>query len=590
MSTGRTVKAIRRLLTHHRLAYLIYIVHATLWLLLAPPWQGPDEPGHYEYALLLARLHRPPRPADMDPDLEARIIRALGAADFWTLNRVPRPDPLPHTFAQDPFLKRSGTQLGNESPLYYIVPALLTRLLPGPDLHCRAARLWSALLGLGIIVLAARSAPLLWPRAPGLQRAFPLLLALLPMPTFIHATFNSNALADLVGAAFFYFAWRLLRGNRSWRTRVGFGGTVILALLVKRTTLLLLPLALGLPCLLCRRRRIVHRTLLVAAVMGLVLFPRAPQWSDGWFLGRAHRPAPRVRVGPGEHAMLLTGRGGKAPREFLVQDRVGYAVAGLRGKAVLFRARLQSLDGPTWACLSVSDGWARRTTCAWVPQRGRTVYVRHLVHPAATYVRLVVGLGNPREQGVRGRILVDKVRLIVGTSLEEGVENGDAERPYHRVRGWLHRLGWLSEERASPREHLVHWALAAAVLFTSFWGNFGWLKYPLPVPVYGVLAFFTLVVLIGWVRWWRGTRGPDRAVWTFTGAGGMWFLLAMFLAAWRVDWLPQGRYLFPALLPLGAMGISGWAVWFPEAYRERAVWGLVAGAVLLTFLAFLVAP
>jgi len=59
--------------------------------------------------------------------LQGRMIAALDRADFWTLTRQARPSPLPRTFAETPFLARSGSQVG-KSPLYYLIPALITRL------------------------------------------------------------------------------------------------------------------------------------------------------------------------------------------------------------------------------------------------------------------------------------------------------------------------------------------------------------------------------------------------------------------------------------------------------------------------------
>src|SRR5690348_11348802 len=55
-----------------------------------PPWQGPDEPKHFEYVRRLIDLrdqlwseHRLLRLEDASPDLQRQIIRSMEAHHFW---------------------------------------------------------------------------------------------------------------------------------------------------------------------------------------------------------------------------------------------------------------------------------------------------------------------------------------------------------------------------------------------------------------------------------------------------------------------------------------------------------------------------
>ncbi|NPA90361.1 MAG: DUF2142 domain-containing protein [Chloroflexi bacterium] len=574
---------------------LVYFAHALAWVFLLPPWQGPDEPGHYEYAHLLAQLRHPPHRHDAQQDVQARIIRSLDRWDFWRLTGQPRPTPLPTSFDQHPFLRRSGTQLGNETPLYYVIPALFTRLTGDPARACRFARLWSVLLGAWVVFLAYRSARYVWPNNTTLQHLFPLTVALLPMPTFIHATFNSNVLADVWGALFFTSAWGWLRRPRVSRRE----GAIYLilslgALLIKRTTLLLLPLAPW-PLYARTRAHIRGRPLLARiAILLLILpllIPHIPTWAADWYKGRTHRPAARVPVHErgDDHALLLTSQGPHRPRAYVTQVLGPSALSELRGRTVVLQARVRALAQPTWACISVIDARGRSDACAWATSTWRTWSLIHPISPASPYVQVVFGLGNPHEWGAPGALLVDDAALRPLYGTRNYLKNGDIERPLNRFAYVLHRLQWHTSPRAGIREHLVHWLLAAAVLFTSFWGNFGWLQYPLPIPVYVLLALLSAWSVGQWWRWWRRLPpGPERDVWTFTGLAGVWFLSAMLLAAWRVDWLPQGRYMFPALLPLVALGLQGLYTAWPERYRARfphvvltALLSMAIGALLL---------
>ena len=100
--------------------------------------------------------------------------------------------------------------------------------------------------------------------------------------------------------------------------------------------------------------------------------------------------------------------------------------------------------------------------------------------------------------------------------------------------------------------------------FNSFWGQFGWMGVPMDVRVYKLLMFFSIVILSGLgVACWR------RPVLTDNQRDGLLILFILgFLTflqyfGYNLTFVQhQGRYLFPALLPLGiavAAGMWGWA-------------------------------
>ena len=106
--------------------------------------------------------------------------------------------------------------------------------------------------------------------------------------------------------------------------------------------------------------------------------------------------------------------------------------------------------------------------------------------------------------------------------------------------------------------------------FNSFWGQFGWMTTPMDGRLYRLLWAFTAVWVVGLVValaiWWDRKRPSVLAVVV---------LLATFLLSLAVHVVynftfvqHQGRYLFPALLPLG-VGVSvGLGVWIrPFVHR-----------------------
>lgn len=130
--------------------------------------------------------------------------------------------------------------------------------------------------------------------------------------------------------------------------------------------------------------------------------------------------------------------------------------------------------------------------------------------------------------------------------------------------------------------------------FKSFWGVFGWLGVFLDQRLYTLLALLSLLLVLGLGVWfWRWRRGQEVvAAWQRRGLALLGLQLALVVAAYawyNVDFVQhQGRYLFPALLPLSlafALGLEGLAA--GEGSRLAAVVaaalaGLIALAGLMS--------
>jgi hypothetical protein len=101
--------------------------------------------------------------------------------------------------------------------------------------------------------------------------------------------------------------------------------------------------------------------------------------------------------------------------------------------------------------------------------------------------------------------------------------------------------------------------------FHSFWGQFGWMAVPMPDSTYLVLGVLSAAAVIGW-GWWlivrcrrqvAGCSGPHGVLLTLLVVltfGGLIYYNLTFVQH-------QGRYLFPALIPLGlvfTLGIDQW--------------------------------
>jgi 4-amino-4-deoxy-L-arabinose transferase-like glycosyltransferase len=147
---------------------------------------------------------------------------------------------------------------------------------------------------------------------------------------------------------------------------------------------------------------------------------------------------------------------------------------------------------------------------------------------------------------------------------------------------WLAAYGWTG----------LGWRMARTT-FQSFWGQFGWMGVPLHEPIYLVLLLFGVLLGVGFLGWLLDRRRPRltlsqaRALWLLAASAALTLLLYL---AYNVTFVQhQGRYLFPALIPL-ALGAGLGLEWLFSVPRARwaaaglgglvclfVVWGLVRG-------------
>ena len=157
------------------------------------------------------------------------------------------------------------------------------------------------------------------------------------------------------------------------------------------------------------------------------------------------------------------------------------------------------------------------------------------------------------------------------------------------VVGQLRTADWIAEIGLFP-------ALVAffRTTFQSFWGQFGWMGVPMPVWVYQILFGFTAFMLVGLFAAFLYAAAESAEL-----APASWFILALLtdltvLLYLYYNWSfvqHQGRYLFPALVPITigvASGLGMWVrplrdKWRPSRWLLPVT--LTAGLVVLDLLA-----
>ncbi|NJN83278.1 MAG: phospholipid carrier-dependent glycosyltransferase [Caldilineaceae bacterium] len=251
----------RRWLTAILLAYLLV---ASLYALLTPPWQAPDEPAHYNYIAHLATTGSLPilRMGDYNQPLLEKAVR---------LN-------FPSSFPIE--------QLRYESyqpPLFYMIATPLFWLTGG---SLMALRLFNVILVACAILLFYACLDFVFPRKHLIVLGATGFAALLPMHVAMSAAVNNDGLAELLTVASILALIHWMHDR--FGSELADGGEV--GQRRERFQLLLLGLLVGLGML---TKIYGHMVLLIVLLVVFVVawrHPR-PQTSDGR-LGRM-RPAVR---------------------------------------------------------------------------------------------------------------------------------------------------------------------------------------------------------------------------------------------------------------------------------------------------------
>jgi hypothetical protein len=215
------------------------LVRGLLYSAVLPPWQGPDEPQHYEYVRLLYEKGRLVQWGDSIPAVEQEVIASMERFDFWRTGRYLQPGA---TFAE--VWGASSHQL-HQPPLAYLL--YLGPLLIAPEditLHFYLMRVLSVLLGVVVIIAAVIAASALRDLDPTLRWAVPAFIVFLPTYTSLIGMINSDHLVEATVSLVLALWLVALKSGLSIPLTGGLVVFSMVGLLAKRTALVLLPVHL----------------------------------------------------------------------------------------------------------------------------------------------------------------------------------------------------------------------------------------------------------------------------------------------------------------------------------------------------------
>lgn len=197
-----------RTLSAGRWACLIVLLGLTLirgliYATVIPPWQAPDENGHFEYAWLLVRLGRVPTRDDVSVELERELLASLYEWHYGELISRPLPETMPSRLAgllPQTFAARSRTVLLERFSLAYLWQAAFLWPFQSQSLLVQlyVARFSSVLINVLIVLVAFLTFSTIFPLRPSLVLILTATLVFWPQHTFINSTVSEGPLAELM--------------------------------------------------------------------------------------------------------------------------------------------------------------------------------------------------------------------------------------------------------------------------------------------------------------------------------------------------------------------------------------------------------
>jgi hypothetical protein len=614
-------------------------LQGSIYLFAIPPWQHYDEPGHFEYAWLMAHSDQLFEPAPVSEAPRREMIDSMLAHDFF--RDLPQPDEN-WWFAY--------TQL-RHPPLYYVLASVPIRAASHLDLatQLRLSRGVSLFFFVLTVGVAFGLMSELTPRGHPLRWGVPLTMLLLPPFADVMTALNNDAGAVAASSLFLWASVRTIRrGLSGWRIFLLFGAALLAFAMKNVAAFVFVLIPFVLLFALWAQRGWQWRWLVGGGVAGFVaLVVLVVGWGDAAYWYRmsglvqdADTRVVRTEAPLGSYALQLeaSAGGGSAARRRLIAPLLEQDIAPLAGKTV-------TVGGWVWAnrparvlapglTHSVSAGLAYDTTThpvsvtttptfvSWtfaVPDETQALHMAFAVDPPTT-------ADEPLQVFLDGAVLT--TGTFTGTTpvfdspagqsgtwggerFTNLIRNGSAEQGWPRLRPWVERtlaryldIGW-GRTPALLLASLLDWKRSSQVLvaYTGFLpldglvSGLAWGQITLhnPMWVY-LLRGLVLVALVGSVLWfarrWRSNLPP-----------GLRPALVLLVLALLLVWgstvtrilprisegvlYPVARYTFPSIIPTTLALTGGWFTLWPRQLRVAALALLMVAVLLLNIISLL---
>jgi hypothetical protein len=597
---------------------LFACLHGLMWLVMMPPWQHYDEPGHFEKIYLLAKNLRPPKIGEYDVWARVHIQESMIANGFYEngLDIPPR-----EAIGNWDYL---GPQQAGTPSLHHSLAAIPVRLiLASPwsadvTLMLYAARLVSLsefLLTLVFTFLLIRcfcqpTSPL-----PGLTA---LAIAVTPGVVDLMTAVNDDVSAILFFTIYLWLGVVILQKFPQWQAWLAlpvWGLSAIACFYSKNTVLWALPLLAVLPFLwaIKRTKGWWRWAWFLPASLGLILLASiCLDFGDArsWYKSPDQNAATSVvlpnvpygkralQIEPGswirQPIVINQTQGTKyslgfwvwadAPTALQVNIRAEYGTFSI-GEVLVNQnePQLQRLKAETAG---------QRIILEIYNKGNESVYLDGLIWGQGWFPATVTPLFHNAEMSF---LEWD------GVSFVNKLDNPSAEKTWFTLRPWLNnRLKQHGNFYLSPAtsisaladpESFSILAQTFTRVYQTFWGYFGWAHIKSSSLYYYGIGLFLIISLFGAIL--RASKqisklNKHQFELYWLGLAGLLVSLTVLLRATSgindvTPFIPVARYLYPTLAFLFGVLTYGW-LWYYNAYQSIRPFVLVGTIIVVTLM------
>ncbi len=600
IKTAAIIKTIRSNQVFLTLLLVLAAIHGLLYVFLVPPWQHYDEPGHVEYASLIAKTGKINH-LERDPDIRRQILISMVEHDFFT-----DPESTPDIKNMEDPVHIGIPQIG-DPPIYYLLAAFPIRFLNIEKIENQmlTMRLVSLLLYLGLAALALKFAQQNFKNNNPVRFLLPLFIVLLPSLADQMTAASNDPLAILLSSLFIYLAFEIIRKGIHFKDALLIIATSVGIFFAKSSAwplLALLPVTLLFG--LFHQRKKWAWVIILVTLAALLIFIFDFDDAGTWFRDTTQLTGTRTSIsfgGTTTHAIQLERQSGQRPPA-LYQRILPEDAAQLSSQPVVIGA---------WI-------WAEKATTINLP----FLFTKHrngqeTVHTQETrditespqlffyeteipqnmdglYLALAPGAGNEETNTIyiyapflapAGSSPVDS-QPVPQSDLETwpAYQNNVLRNPFQK-NGWPRFSPLIYQLVIQNNYQLIRlpgfiylldlpanlWYIEASLghIFRTFWALLGWGHVHLPGRApYRFLLVFTAFWLLGSLAFFikRIRKTPWVLVFFSLSALLILFLFTLF-SGFVMDILtynpiPVVRFMFPAILIMAAvitMGVTGLA-------------------------------
>lgn len=219
---------------------VIAFINGLFYIFIIPPWQKPDEPGHFEYIWLIANYKKIPEVGEFNWNLRRELVSSMIENEFFNANV--HPSSLLSIYSPPSII----TPQVNNRPFYYLIISIFLHLVKGTDIvfQLYVARLISLLMFLSTILISQRLITEVLGKSDILTLIIPLSMALHPSFVDIMTAVNDDVGATLLFSIFLYVCILIIK--RGLTKKLLFYAVIItlFCFFTKDTVLLTIPILL----------------------------------------------------------------------------------------------------------------------------------------------------------------------------------------------------------------------------------------------------------------------------------------------------------------------------------------------------------